>query len=150
MGDSSTILGVNLVEKLDLSLLNVSSNWLHSANDVINKISSLLFVEDLSEQSSRLLEVVVGVAVCESSSCAGHRLRSPFELGVLNGASKRVRLVVRAVSLVTIHSCRAITLIVSNSCSVGAVDRNLVKVSAKSVTMSIRVREKSSLKHLVV
>jgi hypothetical protein len=40
-------------------------------------------------------------------------------------------------------------LVVGNSCSVRAVDRDLVVVSTESVSVGIRIREKSALEHLI-
>jgi hypothetical protein len=71
---------------------------------------------------------------------------------VLDGAVERVGLVVRrgVGALVSVHIHRAVSLVVGNSRLVRAVDRDLVVVGSKSVSLSIRVREESSLKHLVV
>jgi hypothetical protein len=59
----------------------------------------------------------------------------------------RVWLIVRTASLVAIDGGRAISLIISNSSSVGAVNGDLLIVSSESVSVSIRVREESTLEH---
>ena len=59
------------------------------------------------------------------------------------------RLVVWLRSLVSIDTHGTITLTIRNTSSVWAVNWDLVVVSAKSMTVSIRVREESALKHFV-
>lgn len=60
-----------------------------------------------------------------------------------------VGLVIGSTSLVSIDGGGAISLIVSDSSSVGAVDGDLIKVSTESVSVGIGVREESALEHLV-
>ena len=66
--DSLTIFRINLVEKLDHLLLDVSSNTGQGTNEVLNKVSSVSLTHDLSEESPRLLEVGVRVLVGISGS----------------------------------------------------------------------------------
>jgi hypothetical protein len=61
-----------------------------------------------------------------------------------------IRFIVNAISLISIYISRAISLIVCNSSSVRAVNRNVIEVGTKSVSMSIWVGEKSTLKHLII
>ena len=68
---------------------------------------------------------------------------------VFNWTIESVRLVVRSASLVAIDGGGTISLIVSNSSSVGAIDGDLFVVGTESVSVSIGVREESALKHLV-
>jgi len=84
------------------------------------------------------------------SACKASNWELLLLLGwILNWATKSVRLVVRTTSLISIDSCRAISLVVSNSCSVRAIDRNLIVVGAKSVSVCVRIGEESALEHLV-
>lgn len=51
--------------------------------------------------------------------------------------------------MVSVDAHGAITLTVGNTSSVWAVNGDLIVVSSESVTMSVRVREKSTLEHFV-
>jgi len=66
LGNSLTILGITLVEDLDLSFLDISVGILEMSNDVVDQVVSLCVVHDLSEEISWLLEVAVGVLGSES------------------------------------------------------------------------------------
>ena len=66
LGNSLTVLGVTLVEDLDLSFLDISVGILEMSNDVVDQVISLGVVHDLSEEISWLLEVAVGVLGGES------------------------------------------------------------------------------------
>lgn len=66
LGNSLTVLGVTLVEDLDLSFLDISVGILEMSNDVVDQVISLGVVHDLSEEISWLLEVAVGVLGSES------------------------------------------------------------------------------------
>ncbi len=129
LGNSLTVFRVNLVEKLDHLLLNVSSGATEGTADVLNEVSSVSLGHDLSEQSSWLLEVSVGVLVGVSSSKAAHCELRLLLGGVLNWATDRVWLIVSGRALISIDGCGAISLMVGNSSSVGAINRDLVVVS---------------------
>ena len=148
--DSGSILRIHFEEQLDLSLLNVSSHWLHAVHDVVDEMGSISLCHHLSKECSRLLKVIVRVRVLESSDGARNSLSVPLEARLLNRTAMRIRLIVWSTSLVAIDSHEAISLVVVNSSSVRAVDGDLVKVSSKSMPVGVRVREESSLKHLVV
>lgn len=66
LGNSLTVLGITLVEDLDLSFLDISVGILEMSNDVVDQVISLGVVHDLSEEISWLLEVAVGVLGSES------------------------------------------------------------------------------------
>ena len=66
LGNSLTVLGITLVEDLDLSFLDISVGILEMSNDVVDQVISLGVVHDLSEEISWLLEVAVGVLGGES------------------------------------------------------------------------------------
>ena len=53
-------------------------------------------------------------------------------------------------SLVSVNNSGSISLVVSDSGSVWAVNWKLIVVSSESMPVGIRIREESSLKHLVV
>lgn len=85
-----------------------------------------------------------------SANMSAHRLGSPFLGRVFNGATMGVRFIVYSAALVTIDDRWAISLVVGHSCFVRAVDGDLIEVRSKSVSVSVRVGEQSSLKHFVV
>ena len=113
-------------------------------------MSSVSLSHDLSEESSGLLEVIIGVLVRVSAGVATDSEGSHLLGGVGNGAVVAVGLVVNGAAMVSIDSARAISLVGGNSSSVGAVDRDLVVVGTESVSVSVGVREDSPLEHLVV
>ena len=149
LGNSLTILGVNFVEKLDHLLLNIFSNTGEGTSQVLDQVSSVSLIHHLSEEGSWLLEISVGVLVsisgCFSANSEGNLLLG----GILNWTILGVGLIVRSTSLVSIDGGEAISLIVGNSYSVWAVDRDLVIVSTKSMSVGVRVGEKSALEHLI-
>jgi len=89
--------------------------------------------------------VLMRVSACE----AGERKLSLLLAWVLNWAVLRVGLIIGTTSLISIDGGGAISLIVSYSSSVGAVDGDLIEVSTESVSVGIGVREESPLEHLV-
>ena len=149
LGNSLTILGINFVEKLDHLLLDFSSGTTETAADVLDQVSPVSFIHYLSEQSPGLLEIIIGVLVrvsaCETCECKLSLLLAR----VLNWAIVGVGLVIGSTTLVSIDGGGAISLIVSDSSSVGAVDGDLIEVSTESVSVGIGVREESALEHLV-
>ena len=112
-------------------------------------MSSISLAHNLSEEDSRLLIVSIWVLVIVSADWAANIEVGKLLARVFYRATKSVGLVVWSTSTIPINSRRAITLVVSNSSSVWAVNRDLVVVGAKSVAMSIRIREKTTLKHLI-
>lgn len=133
-----------------LRISYISSNWLHAAYDVVNEVSSVCLSHNLSEEGSWLFVVSVRMCVGVSSSSSGKGNWSPLLGGILNRAIQSVWLVVWSASAVSIDSSGTISLIVSHSSSIGAVNGDLIIVSPKSVSVCVRVREESALKHFVV
>jgi hypothetical protein len=121
----------------------------HGSNNVLNKVSSVCVAHDLSEEDSWLLVVSVRVLV-EESPCLTRNHEGRLLLSrVLNRPAESVWLIDWSAAEVAIDSGGTITLVVGNTSAVGAVDRNLVVVGAKSVAVGVRVREKTTLEHLV-
>lgn len=149
LSDSSSVLRVTLVEDSDLSLLNISVGVLEVSNDVVDEVSSLLVVHDLSEEGSGLSEVAVGVAGLISLDETSDLLGRGLILLSGGGSTEGVGLVVGSASLISIDDHEAVSDSVGDSCSEGAVDRDLVVVASESVSVGIDVREQSSLEHSV-
>ena len=149
LGNSLTILGINLVEKLDHLLLDFSSGTTETAADVLDQVSPVSLVHYLSEESSGLLEIIIRVLMRVSACEAGERKLSLLLAWVLNWAVLRVGLIIGTTTLVSIYGGGTISLIVSDSSSVRAVDGDLIEVSTESVSVGIGVREESALEHLV-
>jgi hypothetical protein len=137
--DSLTIFRINFVEKLDHLLLDVSSYTGQGTNKVLNKVSSVSLIEDLSEESPGLLEVSIWMLVRISGSISTDSKNCLFLRRILNRAILGVGLIVSSATLISIDGGGAISLIVGNSCSVGAVDGNLVVVGTESVPVGVRV-----------
>jgi hypothetical protein len=135
---------------LDHLLLDISSGATERSNDVLNKVSSLLLIHNLSEQGSWLLEIVVWVLVRISACVSGHREGCELLCWVLHRAVVAAGLVVDCTALIAVDSHGAVSLIISNSSSVGAVDGDLVVVGTESVSVGVGVREDSTLEHLVI
>lgn len=150
LGDTFTVLRIDLGEESDLLLLNALSGVFEGSNNVVHEVSSVFLSHDLSEESTGLLEVVVLVDVLVSASLARNSLLRPGLSRVFTDVVHSVGLVVGLGTLVAVYVHGAVTLVVGHTSAVGAVDRDLVVVGSKSVSVSIRVREKSSLEHLVV
>ena len=85
------------------------------------------------------------ISACEAGECKLSLLLA----WVLDWTVVRVGLVVGTTTLVSIYGSGTISLIVSDSSSVGAVDGDMIEVSTESVSVSIGVREESALEHLV-
>jgi len=147
--NSLTILRVNFVEKLNHLFLDVSPGTSETTANVLNKVSSVSFIHDFSEESSGLLVIIIRMLVRVSASKTSNGELSLLLAWVLNWAIKSVWLIVRCTSLVAIDGGGAISLIVSNSSSIRAVDRNLFIVGTESVSVGVRVGEESSLEHLI-
>lgn len=62
---------------------------------------------------------------------------------------ERSGFVVNSRSLVTVDAHGTVTLVVGDSSSVGAVNGDLIVVSTESVSVGIRIREETTLEHLV-
>lgn len=113
-------------------------------------MSSVVFVHDLSEEDSWLFIIIVRVSMVMSTSDTRNLNWSPLLGGILNWAVQSVRLIVGSASLIAINGSRTVSLVVSKSSFVWAVNGDLIEVGSESMAMSIRVGEKSALKHLVI
>ena len=89
----------------------------------------------------------MSVSISAGSTC--NWSSSPGESWVLLWSALGVWLVVDGSSLVSVDSSSTVSLVVSNSSSIWAVDWNLLIVDTESISVSIWIREKSSLKHLI-
>lgn len=132
----------------DHSFFDIIPAVLKVTNNGVNHLSPLCIVEHVSEQGSWLLVVSVGMSVGVSSCLACHWDLVMLEFSLLDWSIQRVWFIVG--SFLCMDSSSSISLVVSNSCSVGAVDWDLIVVCAQSVSMGIIVREKSTLEHFVV
>lgn len=79
-----------------------------------------------------------------SGQMASDLIAIPFGFRFFLRASKGVRFVVMLWATISIHSWSSISLVVIYSCSVGAVNGDLVQVSSKSVSLGVRVWENSA------
>jgi hypothetical protein len=145
-----TILRIHLSEELYLFLLYLASGILQRSGDVGDKVLPVLFLHDLSEQRSGLLEVVIGMDVLVPTGETGDGLLTPSLGGILFHVVNGVRLIVSGSAVVTIDLHEAISLVVSDSGSVRTIYWDLIVVGSESVSVGVWVGEESSLEHLVV
>ena len=89
------------------------------------------------------------MSVSISAGSTSNWSSGPCESWVLLWSTLGVWLVVDGSSLVSVDSGSTVSLVVSNSSSVWAVDWNLLIVDTESISVSIWIREKSSLEHLI-
>lgn len=152
LGNSSSVFGVNLVEVWKDTLLDVASALTESSSDVLDDLGSHLVVEDLAEELTRLL--IVGIWVCEgiATGFTDESLCFPGVSTILDRcAGDRVWLVVRLGSVSTIDGHETIPgVVVAHASAVWAVNWDLVVVWSQSVSVSVRVVDKTTLKHLAV
>lgn len=107
-------------------------------------------VHHLSEESSRLLVVIVGVLMGISASSALNWVLVPRKLLVLNRTGCSSGFVVFRATTTAIDAHRAVTNVVGTHASaVRAVDWNLVVVCTKAVAMGDWIVQQATLKHLV-
>jgi len=149
LSNSATIFGITLVENLNLSFLDVSSGVLKVSSDVFNQVVSINILHDLSEQSTGLGKVVIGVSGSVSLNHTSHLERSVSEALFFSVGAKSVGFVVGSVTLVSIDLHETISLSIDDTASVGAVNGDLLIVNTESVSVGIGIGEKSSLEHLI-
>jgi hypothetical protein len=149
LGNSRSVFGVDLEEMSNEAFLDVSAALAESSRDVVDDALTLDVVEDLTEEPTSLLVVVVGVVMSVTSNLTVVVGSVPGGGRILDGTVSRVRLVVDLGSLVSIDAHLTVADHVRNTSAVRAVDRDLLVVGSKSVSVSIGVREKTSLEHLV-
>ena len=138
---------------LELSLFSSHIAAAHVARDIVHNLLSHGIVENLVEQGAGLLVVGVWVSVCVPAKWSVHGLGMNFV-----GSSSLLWpvdsswFVVWCGTVATSNIHDTITLVVgrSHSCSVWAVDWDLVVVGSKSMSVSVRIVDESSLKHFAV
>jgi len=133
------------------TLLNILAAFAESTGDVVDNTLALGVVEDLAEELTSLLVVIVRVIVSVAAdlTVVGGSVPGGM-LSNSDGASGvRVRSVILSRAEVSIDAHGTITLVGVNTGSVGAVNGDLFVVGSESMSVSIGVREKTSLEHLV-
>ena len=134
----------------DHSFFDISSASFHMINHVVNKMLLWKFWEDISPESSWLLKVniscLLNIVLCNCTLNFKWFDRIFF---IFNWAIQSVWLIVRQASLVAIHNWSAVSLIILDTIY-RAIDWNLIKVSTKSVPVSIWVWKNSSLEYSVI
>jgi hypothetical protein len=147
-GNTCSILFINLEEMGEHALLDILSAFAETTCDVLDNDSSHSVIINSTEKISRLLVVVVRVSMGVTTNSSGVGSSVPCSGFVFNGTVQRVGFVVGFTSIVTLEG-HTITLVVWNAGSVRAVDGDLIVVSSKSVSLSVGVREETTLEHLV-
>jgi len=136
---------------LELSLLGGAVDCAHVARDVVHKALSLALVEDFVEEDAWLLVHSVWVSVGISADWPGCWLSVDGVLLVFSGSLELRWLVVRSFAItVQVHDSVALVISWSHFGSVWAVNRDLVVVRAKAMSVGVRVVDKSTLEHLAV
>ena len=137
---------------LDHALLDVATALAEATSDVGDGLLAHSIVENLAEESARLLVVVVGMCVRIAAGGANHSLFSPGVDRALDGcASDRVGLVVRLRAVVTVDSHEAVAgVVVTHASAVGAVDWDLIVVGAEAMTVGVGIVDKAALEHFIV
>lgn len=147
---SVAVIRVDLVEESEHTFLDRSLSLRKRTGQVLDQVLSVGLAEDLVPENSRLLERSVGMLIGISSSLTSHGKLVPSVLGISDRTVLSVRLIVGRRTEVTVDNGGTISDVMSSASTVRAVDRNLLVVLAKSVTMSVRIREETTLEHLVV
>ena len=138
---------------LELSLFSSCIDAAHVASNVVHNLLSHCIVENLVEQGTRLLVVGVRVSVCVSAERSIYRLSMDLVgISSLLHIAESSWFVVWCCTIATSDVHDTITLVVGrpHSCSVWAVDRDLVVVGSKSMPVGIRIVDESSLEHFAV
>lgn len=150
-GDALSQNLVDLCEDGQLTLLDILLGVLQVTGNVVDQMSAFSIVEDLVPESSGLFEVGVGVVlrVTSSPSIFNRVLVDGVSLVGLGGTNDGVGFVVGGRTLVAVDYHGTITLTVTNSRSVRAVDGDLLVVDTQTVTVGIRVREETTLEHTI-
>lgn len=142
---------VNLEEEGKYALLDVLAAVAKVTSDVLDQVLSANIVENLAEELTRLLVVVVLVGVGSARDTALHWVLVPRVSLLLDGATQGVGLIVGGGTEVSVHAHGTVTDVVgAHASAVGAVNGDLVVVGAQTVTMGVRVVQQTALEHLVV
>ena len=118
---------------------------------VIDPIHTVLLAKDLVKEFTRLFVVAVRVHFTVSSDFARDSLVTPTVRFVFFRSTERVRLIVSGEHIpVSLHSHGPVSIVISAiSRAVRTINRDLVVVWPESVPMSIRIVQKTPLKHLI-
>ena len=137
---------------LDLSLFGCGVTLPEVTSKVIHGALSHAVVEDHVEERTWLLVVSVWMRICISTDWSSKFLLVDSILLVRLWSFILGRFVIRSLAIAASNVHNTITLVVSgtHSCSVRAVDWNLMVVGTKTMSMSVSVVDKSALEHLVV
>ena len=154
LGNTGTVLGVNLVEVRKDTLLDVTAALAESTGNIFDDLCSHVVIEDLAEELTRLLVVGVGVLVWVSSNDGVDVLAMDGPLlAALNWTALGVWLVVDHAAHASSGDHHAVALVVwaSEGLQVPwAVDGDVVVVGTESPSVGIGVVDESSLEHLAV
>lgn len=126
------------------------SGGTHVSSHILGEVFSVGLCHDLLVESSGLLVVAVGVSIGESSSLALDLKFGSLVLRVRGGTSSSIGLVVNSGPSVSINSRLSISRVNILLRSVRVVDGHLIEVSTESMSVSIGIREESSLEHLII
>jgi len=134
------------------SILNVLAALAQGTRDVSNECLAHVLIEHLVEKSTGLLVVIVGVHVRVSTNLTSDGMAGPGSGFVLNwGTLGTAWLVVDGeLVTVTLNVHGTVTNVVgSHAGTVRAVNRDLLVVGSKSVTVGIGIVQETALQHLV-
>merc|ERR1719362_778213 len=140
-GNASAKLGINLEEVLDLSLFGCGVTLPEVTSNVIHGALSHAVVEGHVEERAWLLVVSVWMRICISTDWSSEFLLVDSILLVLLWSFILGWFVVSRLAIAASNVHNTITLVVSGtqSCSVRAVDWNLIVVGSKTMPMGISV-----------
>jgi hypothetical protein len=116
-----------------------------STSDIFNEILSISLGKNFVPESTRLFIMTISVCVRMSTNLSWNLIFIPSKIWILFWTTYSVWLIICNCTLISIYRSCTISLIISNSYTIRAVDWNLLKVCSKSIPMSIWIWEKSSL-----
>ena len=128
LSESSTVIGIALVEVTKHLFADIFSNFLHWSSKITAEGFLFFFRENSIKISSLLINCIL-MCVSESSSGTGHSLLMLSILTVVIWSSVHVWLVVDGTSTVSINSEETVSLSVINFSSIRAIDWNLSVVT---------------------
>ena len=150
LGKSGSVIWMDLVNVLKETFLDVSSGAAESSAQVLDDSLSLSLIVNFLPKSSWLLVISVWMWELVSTDESRNWIFGPSLGWVFNRAVLGIWLIVWSASVIAVDNSGTISDVRSNSGSVRAVDWNLFVVLSESMSVSIWVREESSLEHLVV
>lgn len=149
LGNARSVLSVDLEQVGNETFLDVSAALAESTGNVVDNTLALGVVEDIAEEATGLLVVVVGVVVGVAADLTVVVGSVPGSGGVGDGTVSRVGVVVDLTLLVAVGAHRTVTDHVRYAGTVGAVDGDLLVVGSESMSVGVGVGEETSLEHLV-